>query len=682
MEYFDNILCVTYKELLDIMPKGTLNSQLSREKLDVVSRGGGENNPALYAYSSLPEKYKKRWVERHGEPEKQMRQEMIRNIVKKDEKAENFFEDYRYDKNGEMVALPEDVKKEYTWNASVLNALMEEFKRLSSSNNKLTGFRRNLWELLLVTSEEWRPVYGHSLPGSVGRLKALINKFRPDNYGVLVSGKYGNSNTLKIEEEAGRYLVALKRSRVPVYTDMQIFEEYNRVAPERGWKPLKSPRSLREWLNSPRIEPLWYDAVHGEMKAHQRYGRKHKTELPSRRDSLWYGDGTKLNLYYKDEHGNVRTIGVYEVMDAYSEVLLGFHISENENYEAQYHAYRMALQTSGHKPYELVHDNQGGHKKLERVSDGLLAKISHIHRPTAPYSGQSKTIESAFGRFQSQVLHKDWRFTGQNITTKKASSRPNLEFIEANKDKLYTLAELKAKYVEARREWNEMKHPATGISRIGMYNTSVNEETEAVTARDMVDIFWVMTSRPSTFTSSGIEVTIGGKSRTYEVYSSPGVPDHEWRRRNTYKQFYVKYDPYDFGSVRLYWKDKGGEFRFERVAEPYMVIHRAIQDQGEGEAAFIRREQEANVQDRVERQVVAKEIEYEHGVAPEQHGLNTPKLKGITAEVQRQIDRRTKKYGQPPEEISLGRSTKVISNISWDQLGRREVDKRKIVGKF
>ena len=40
MEYFDNILCVTYKELLDIMPKGTLNSQLSREKLDVVSRGG------------------------------------------------------------------------------------------------------------------------------------------------------------------------------------------------------------------------------------------------------------------------------------------------------------------------------------------------------------------------------------------------------------------------------------------------------------------------------------------------------------------------------------------------------------------------------------------------------------------------------------------------------------------
>ena len=685
MEYYKKTLCVTHEELTSgddpVIRSDTLRQNVHRGNIQSAHRGGGEGGYALYIYSSLPYKYQKRFVAKYGDPEQKLIREMIMSKVKKDENAELFFEEYRYDKNGEQVPLPERIQAEYVWNASVLNALISELDTLRPKRNMLGG-SRNVWETLLARVEEWREEYAHTLPGSEGRLKSLVNQYRPQNYAVLVSGKYGNSNTLKIEEEAGRYLVALKRSRVPVYTDMQIFEEYNRVAPERGWKPLKSPRSLREWLNSSRIEPLWYDAVHGEMKAHQRYGRKHKTELPSRRDSLWYGDGTKLNLYYKDEHGNVRTIGVYEVMDAYSEVLLGFHISENENYEAQYHAYRMALQTSGHKPYELVHDNQGGHKKLERVSDGLLAKISHIHRPTAPYSGQSKTIESAFGRFQSQVLHKDWRFTGQNITTKKASSRPNLEFIEANKDKLYTLAELKAKYVEARREWNEMKHPATGISRIGMYNTSVNEETEAVTARDMVDIFWVMTSRPSTFTSSGIEVTIGGKSRTYEVYSSPGVPDHEWRRRNTYKQFYVKYDPYDFGSVRLYWKDKGGEFRFERVAEPYMVIHRAIQDQGEGEAAFIRREQEANVQDRVERQVVAKEIEYEHGVAPEQHGLNTPKLKGITAEVQRQIDRRTKKYGQPPEEITLGRSTKVISNISWDQLGRREVDKRKIVGKF
>ena len=404
MEYYKKTLCVTYQELTcgddPVITRGALDKQLQRGTIERSHRGGGEGSRAQIIYSSLPDKYQKRFVAKYGDPEQKLIREMIMSKVKKDENAELFFEEYRYDKNGEQVPLPERIQAEYVWNASVLNALISELDTLRPKRNMLGG-SRNVWETLLARVEEWRGEYAHTLPGSEGRLKSLVNQYRPQNYAVLVSGKYGNSNTLKIEEEAGRYLVALKRSRVPVYTDMQIFEEYNRVAPERGWKPLKSPRGLREWLNSPRIEPLWYDAVHGEMKAYQRYGRKHKTELPSRRDSLWYGDGTKLNLYYKDEHGNVRTIGVYEVMDAYSEVLLGFHISENENYEAQYHAYRMALQTSGHKPYELVHDNQGGHKKLERVSDGLLAKISHIHRPTAPYSGQSKTIESAFGRFQS-----------------------------------------------------------------------------------------------------------------------------------------------------------------------------------------------------------------------------------------------------------------------------------------
>ena len=114
-----------------------------------------------------------------------------------------------------------------------------------------------------------------------------------------------------------------------------------------------------------------------------------------------------------------------------------------------------------------------------------------------------------------------------------------------------------------------------------------------------------------------------------------------------------------------------------------MVVHRAIQDQAEGEAEFIRREQEANIRDRIERQVIAKEIEYAYGVAPEQNGLSTPKLKGVTKEVQREIDRRTGKYSRDPEEIGLGRTTKKASLMTWDQLKENnEVDYRKVAGKL
>lgn len=691
MEYFKNELCVTYEELTSgddpVIKYQTLRKNITRGNIKTANRGGGEGSYALIIYSSLREKYKVRFVAKYGDPEQILKEQRMRDRVKTDDKARAFYEDYRYEMNGVETGLSDKLKAEYTLNASVLNALVIDLE-VKTRDRKMYGNSLNtVWENVAATSENFRNIYHHTLPENLARLREKIRFYKKEGYISLISGKVGNKSTVKIIPEMGRQLIALRRSRVPVYNYAQIFDEINRIALEKDWKPLKSKRSMVQWFERPEIEPLWYDAVFGELAAHQRYGRKHKTKLPDRRDTLWYGDGTKLNLYYRDEEGKIRTTMVYEVIDAYSEVLLGYYISDHENFEAQYNAYRMAIQVSGHKPFEIVHDNQGGHKRLEKEKDskevGFFDLICHIHRPTAPYSGQSKTIESIFGRFQSQELHKDWRFTGMNITATKAESRPNLEFIEENKDRLFTLDELKAHYAEARRAWNAAPHPATGIPRIEMYEKSENEETDVVTVHDMVDIFWIWAKRPVTFTDQGIQITIGSLKKPYEVFSAPGEPDHEWRRKNTYRKFYVKYDPNDLRSIRLYWKDNAGQLRFERVAEPYMVVHRAIQDQAEGEAEFIRREQEANIRDRIERQVIAKEIEYAYGVAPEQNGLSTPKLKGVTKEVQREIDRRTRKYSRDPEEIQLGRTTKKASLMTWDQLKENnEVDYRKVAGKL
>ena len=112
-----------------------------------------------------------------------------------------------------------------------------------------------------------------------------------------------------------------------------------------------------------------------------------------------------------------------------------------------------------------------------------------------------------------------------------------------------------------------------------------------------------------------------------------------------------------------------------------LMIHRAQQEQTEAEKRFIRTQQEAVVNERINRQVVAKDIEYEHGVAPEQNGLRTPDLKGLGKEAQRQIDRRTRKYSQPARP-SIGRDMKVISNVTWDSFEKKEVSIRKVVGKL
>ena len=542
MEYFNKILCVTYAELTGgseaVITGGTLLKNVTRGNIVSVHRGGGEGGQALYAWSSIPQKYKARYMERYGDPEQRMKEAMMRDRIRLDSEAREFFENFTYEKNGKQEYLTEKLIEEYTINASVLKELLKMMAQRRAIRQSLNGSTAGAWEVIYQSSEAMREEYQHTLPQNEARLKAKIKAFKADGYKSLISGKVGNKNTQKITDEFGQLLIALKRCRVPVYTDAQLFEEANLQAEANGWKPLKSLSGMKRWLNSAAIMPLWYDAVHGEQAARQKFGRKHRTALPTKRDALWYGDGTKLNLYYKDDAGKVRTTQVYVVIDAMSEVMLGWHISDSEDYEAQYLAYRMAIQTSKHKPYEIVHDNQGGHKKLNSLprplrkegspnEQGFLDKICHIHRATQPYNGESKTIEAVFGRFQQQVLHKDWLFTGQNITAKKMSSRPNLEFIEENKDSLYTLEELKDAYAKATKEWNEMAHPAYGKSRQEAYDNSVNEETQQVTAHDMVDMFWVTAKRMSTFTDQGISVTIKKEKRQHQVMDGPGVTDDD-----------------------------------------------------------------------------------------------------------------------------------------------------------
>lgn len=686
MEYHDKMLCVTEAELIGgsdpVMKKGTLKSNLFRKNIFCVCRGGGEGRCALYSFDSMPKKYRKKFMQKYGNPEEVLREREMRKAVKYAECARAFYEEYQYLKNDEYTTLDEDLKAEYTINASVLGELLRMKAERRAMMASLNARATDVWEVVLQNSEKLRERYHHTLPASLSRLKARIRAFQKDGYESVISKKLGNINTIKITAEGRDVLVALKRSYTPRYTDAQIFEKYNELAAIRKWKPLKSVRSLQAWLYSPKVEQLWYDAVHGEQAARQRFGRKQSTMLPTRRDSLWYGDGTKLNLYYR-EGKTVKTINVYEVVDAYSEVLLGFHISESENFEAQYCAFRMAVQRSGHKPYEIVHDNQGGHNKLNRQGKkptgdekekGFLDRLCHIHRPTMPYNGESKTIENIFGRFQQQVLARYFNFTGQNVTAKKLTSRPNMEMVAANRDKLPTYQELCELYAQCREEWNEMKHPKYDGSRIAMYEGSVNEETPVVGKYEMQDMFWIMSDKPVTFTDSGIKMTIDKKPYHWEVFTTDEdgetIPDREWRRLHTWEKFYVQYDPQDMTTVNLYSIDRAKKLHFCTVAKPYMQIHRAMQDQSAEEKARIHADIERGKQDRIERVAAGREIAKRYGTDPEQNGLYYPKVKGLTAEQHQQLYDRVGRLEKDShaEVVELGQHTKKMSNIGWEEV--------------
>lgn len=675
MEYYNKMICVTVDELTQeydgqrVMTASNYKQLCARKRLFIARKAGGFGVYALIMYSSLPDRFRARFEAIHGNPEQILEQQkMEKKVLKIDKNARDFYMSHILP-NGKT--LVDTRVKEYTINASVLGLVLTALnERMAKVKALGGGVPKDLWHKALDLSESYRKDYNHTLPNTLRGFRDKMNAFKRDGYVALISGKDGNENTLKITDEAGDQIIALKRSKVPVYTNSQLFAKYNEIAKEKGWKPLKSISSLVSFLERPEVKRRWYDAVHGELAAHQKYTRKHKTALPSFRDSLWYADGTKLNLFYKayDEKGKlqVRTTQVYEVMDAFSETFLGYFISDSENYEAQYNSFRMAIQTAGCRPFEIVTDNQGGHKKLEATQ--FFEKICHVFRFTAPYSGQSKTIESTFGRFQAQILHQDWRFTGQNITTKRETSRPNLEFIEANKENLYTLEELKIAYAKAREAWNSAKHPATGVSRFEMYQNSVNPDTTPVDQLDMIEMFWLTTQKPATFTASGITIEVDTKKYTYEVLGTDKMPDLEFRKKHTFRQFYVMYDPLDMTQVRLYTKENNG-MRYVATAEPYVKVHRNLQEQKPGEMTFIRQMDIRNKQERVNLQLEAAELEMAHGVAPEQFGLNRPRIKGlnlVTAEALMDTAVKKSKPSKQVEILDVGLLGKQLSNITFN----------------
>lgn len=86
---------------------------------------------------------------------------------------------------------------------------------------------------------------------------------------------------------------------------------------------------------------------------------------------------------------------------------------------------------------------------------------------------------------------------------------------------------------------------------------------------------------------------------------------------------------------------------------------------------FIRTMDRLGKEERIRRQMEAAELELEHGVAPEQHGLNRPKIQGIKAKT---VEKRMAALSQQnahEEVVDVGLAHKYYSNVTPLEGGSR-----------
>lgn len=678
MEMYGKIRCVTHAELVGsgIISESNLKKKV-KAKLIIQIQLGGNGRKALYDYLSLPAPLRRDYDNLYPNALEEMKEQLMSNTIKSDPQAIEFYKTYE-----PQISLKR--QEEYVLNAEVMNELIRVEKETELLHKKCGYSRKSIvWEAVQGTCEKLRERYGHTLPAS--RLREKFNAYKKIKYAALINKNTGNQAARVVVPEVARLLLKLRRSIVPRYTEAQIFDEYNRQAPLRGLNSIKSPTTIKNYLNDPAVMPMWYAAVYGMQKWKAKYSSLMKTSLPQMRDALWYGDGTKLNLYYKNEQGKMCTTSVYEVMDAYSETLLGYDIAPNENFDCQYRAYRMAIETAGSRPYEIVTDNQGGHKKGDAM--GFFQRLTVLHRPTMPYNGQSKTIENAFGRLQAQVLHRIWYFTGQNVNAKKLNSKPNMEFIEQNAYALPSLEEVKAIYKECRDKWNnEEKHFASGIPHMEMYRMSENPEAQPVTDIDMMQMFWLCNPKSVTYTNYGLQIEINKQKYRYDVYAADGLRDEAWALQNTGREFTVMYDPMDMTRIEL-WRNTATGPKYSATATPKVSISRATQERTPEESSFMRHTIDRNKDVMAAIQLEGERFDLDEQIAAELFGLSTPQPKNLSKKKMKEC---REKYERGELDIPLslpqkrkleedeadttldystvGEYTKALSNMTLDEL--------------
>lgn len=690
MEMYGKIRCVTFPELVSqggILSKPNYDKKVREGKLRVVRPGKGAGSCALIDYTSLPDLIRQAYDRLYPNAKEELKEQFMSNTIKSDSKAIEFYKTYE-------PAISLDRQPEYVLNAEVMNEMIRVEKETEALHNKCGYSHKSVvWEAALGTCEKLRERYEHTLPANSTRLREKYNAYKRMGYAALVNRNTGNQVARIILADEARLLLKLRRSIIPRYTEMQIFDEYNRLvevhnqhakSEKERMNTIKSPTTVKNYLNDPAVMPMWYAAVYGMQKWKAKYASLMKTDLPQMRDALWYGDGTKLNLYYKNEQGKMCTTSVYEVMDAYSETFLGYDIAPHETFDNQYRAYRMAVEFAGVRPYEIVTDNQGSHNKL--ASEGFFKKICRLYKPTMPYNAPSKSIESAFGRFQSQILHKIWHFTGQNVTAKKMESKPNIEFIEENAYALPTLEEVKEIYRECREEWNNADHYATGIAHIEMYRMSENPETKPVTEVDLVQMFWLCSGKPITYTNYGLQMELNKKKYHYDVYAADGMRDVQWALRNTGRSFNVMYDPMDMTHIEL-WAVTSTGLKYSATATPKVTVSRATQERDTEDTSFIFRTIEQNRQIMAAIQLEGERFDLDESIAAELFGLTTPKPKNISKKKMEEYRAKNErgeldiplslpqKRKQDEDEAdmtleysTIGEYTKVISNLTMDDL--------------
>lgn len=477
MEYYNNILCMTASELTAVMTPSNYKQLSARGKI-TVARRACRGQRALVVVDSLPSKYREKVKEVYPEGGAMKLHEWFRSNYTIDAEARTFYSSTFRFENGDP--LPPEKQLEYTVNASVIRAVLRLMANTKALRRAQMGGRVQ-WDEMAAAVAYFKQEYGHTLPESTLRFRKKVSEFNKLGYVSLVSGKFQNQNSRKVNYKTERLILSLDSlPQRPFNTT--VAEMYNQFVcgeldvydPETGelfdpedftdknGDPVAlSETTVANYLNNPKNRALRAKLHSTAWDFNNEYRPHHNRKAP-----VWAFSKVSLDdrdLPRKMADGN--RVKAYYAYDVASGCVIGYAYNRLKTADLFLDCIRNMFQLIDRQGWNCPAEVEVEHHLVSNFADGLIRAgvVFPFVRWCNPGNSQEKRAEH-FNRAKKYSVEKRTQVGIGRWYARLEANRPKVEKVydqynNTYKEATYTYEQLVAEDIQAIATYNNQLHP-------------------------------------------------------------------------------------------------------------------------------------------------------------------------------------------------------------------------------
>lgn len=470
-EIFNNRICVFANELLSynenrglgsengFLKYGTFCSMKKRSQIIVLHRST-PGCSALVDFETMRQDIKNKYVQVYGDPRAEIaartqKSALEEAIVYGNAAYEYFSVKYRYD--GDKKLPPEKID-EYTLHVRIMDALL----MLRNCRKQWAGecsTRINVWERLCTMSNDLksmkdpngRDIFPHNLPKNWKALKRKCEQYEVDRGGgeeegfrSIIHKSYGNKNASVVMNDDAKAVMHKLLSLHNNLNNVQVMEEYNKIASLMEWKQVDSPSTVENWRQ--KFDLTTMPGCKGTAALQNTRMKQVHRSAPTQALTYWTLDGWTVELLYQKKapkngkdgkkylattYTNRKTAVI--ILDACEKYPIGYAIGDHESPALIREALRNAVNHTQelfgkrYKPLQMQSDNY-----QKKVMVPFYQAMTKYYTPAALGNAKSKIIEPYFLHLNRDWCQKQANWSGFGLTADSAN-QPNLEIINYNR---------------------------------------------------------------------------------------------------------------------------------------------------------------------------------------------------------------------------------------------------------